>query len=176
MMLLKRTFRFSFIVASFCFIAACSHKPMGSGFGQDDDSSASGFGIKNSAGFGQAIEGEKYTTRAPHNQVWLFAFDDDHVREKYMPSLEAQAKYLHSHPKARILLAGHTDLRGSREYNVALGERRAKAVARLLHKYGAARSQYRIVSYGKERPADLDYNETAHQKNRRVELIYEATR
>lgn len=172
----KHAIRLTFITAGLCLIAACSHKPMGLGFGQGDDGSTSAYGIKNMARFGKAIDGEQYTTRAPHNQVWLFAFDDDHVNEKYMPALEAQANYLQSHPNARILLAGHTDLRGSREYNVALGERRAKAVARLLRKYGANRSQYRIVSYGKERPVDLDYNETAHQKNRRVELIYEATR
>lgn len=176
MIRLKRAIRISFVTASLFLIAACSHQPMGSGFGRDNASTTSAYGINGMARFGQAMEGEEYTTRAPHNQVWLFNFDDDHLNEKYMPALEAQANYLHSHPNARILLSGHTDLRGSREYNVALGERRAKSVARLLRKNGVKRSQYRIVSYGKERPVDLDYNETAHQKNRRVELIYEATR
>ena len=176
MMLKKRATRIGFMVACLCLIAACSKKPMSSGFSEGNDGNTSAFGISNGARFGKSIAGEQYTTRAPHNQVWLFAFDADRVNEKYMPALEAQAGYLQSHPNARILLAGHTDLRGSREYNVALGERRAKAVARLLRKYGVNRNQYRIVSYGKERPIDLDYNDSAHQKNRRVELIYEATR
>ncbi|WP_367608415.1 OmpA family protein [Legionella sp. W05-934-2] len=176
MMLSMRSIRVGFIAASLSLIAACSHKPMGAGLGQDGDSSTSAYGVNGSSQFGESMDGEQYTTKAPHNQVWLFAYDDDHVNEKYMPALEAQANYLQSHPNARILLAGHTDLRGSREYNVALGERRAKSVARLLRQNGVRSSQYRIVSYGKERPIDLDYNESAHQKNRRVELIYEATR
>ena len=75
-----------------------------------------------------------------------------------------------------MLLAGHTDERGSREYNVALGERRADAVAQLMRMSGVSRQQLRIVSYGKERPVNFGHDDASHEQNRRVELTYEATR
>ena len=74
------------------------------------------------------------------------------------------------------MIAGHTDERGSREYNVALGERRANSVAELMRMSGVSRQQLRVVSYGKERPANLGHDEASHLQNRRVELTYEATR
>jgi peptidoglycan-associated lipoprotein len=74
------------------------------------------------------------------------------------------------------MLAGHTDQVGSREYNVALGERRAYAVYQLLRLSGAKKGQLRVVSYGKERPLVYADTDEAHRKNRRVELIYEAIR
>jgi peptidoglycan-associated lipoprotein len=117
-----------------------------------------------------------YTTKAPHNQIYLFAYDDSALSEKYVASVHAQADYLKSHPGARVLIAGHTDEHGSREYNVALGERRASTVADIIKMDGVPRSQIRVVSYGKERPANLGHDETAHAANRRVELTYEATR
>lgn len=120
--------------------------------------------------------GESYTTQAPHNQLYLFDYDDSTVRSKYMPSINAQSEYLRSHPSARILLAGHTDERGSREYNIALGERRAKTIADILYGDGVMRNQVRVVSYGKERPATYGHDDESRKQNRRVELTYEATR
>jgi peptidoglycan-associated lipoprotein len=122
------------------------------------------------------LEGERYTTRAPSNQVYLFAFDNSTVAKKYLPAIEAQAAYLKNHPSAKVMLAGHTDQVGSREYNVALGERRAYAVYQLLRLSGAKKGQLRVVSYGKERPLVYADTDEAHRKNRRVELIYEAIR
>jgi len=124
---------------------------------------------------GQAA-GESYTTQAPHNQRYLFSYDDSTLNPKYIPSLDAQSAYLASHPGAHVLIAGHTDERGSREYNVALGERRANTVAELMTMAGVSRQQLRIVSYGKERPANFGHDEASHLQNRRVEFIYEATR
>lgn len=122
---------------------------------------------------GQAA-GEMYTTEAPHNQVYLFDYDNSKVHSKYTASINAQAKYLKSHPKARILLAGNTDDRGSREYNVALGERRARSVAHMMRMAGVEKHQMRIVSYGKEKPVNLGHSDEARAENRRVELTYEA--
>ncbi|OGV45251.1 MAG: peptidoglycan-associated lipoprotein [Legionellales bacterium RIFCSPHIGHO2_12_FULL_42_9] len=155
------------------FALACSKTPSGlvgagDGFGSQ--------GLGKFAHFTGQEAGESYTTQAPHDQLYLFAYDDATFNSKYVDSLNAQAQYLKASPGARILLAGHTDERGSREYNIALGERRADSVAELLRMSGVNRSQYRVVSYGKERPINFGHDESSHSQNRRVELTYEATR
>lgn len=110
---------------------------------------------------------------APANQTYYFAFDSSDIYPEYYTSLKAQAAYLADHPKARVVIEGHTDSRGSREYNVGLGERRAKSIANALMAEGASANQIRIVSYGKERLVTLGDTEKDHQKNRRANIIYE---
>ena len=159
-------------------LASCSKTP---GTAGDYGNAASG-GALSSHGLGGFTRfpgqepGESYTTEAPHNQLYLFSYDDSRLAPKYLPSLNAQAEYLKSHAGARVLLAGHTDERGSREYNIALGERRANTVAEVLRMHGVTRSQMRVVSYGKERPINLGHDEASHLQNRRVEFLYESTR
>ena len=87
----------------------------------------------------------------------------------------AHAKYLAANPSTRVRLEGHTDERGSREYNIGLGERRAQAVRRALLLQGAADAQISTVSYGEERPAVPGHDEAAWAKNRRVEIVYLAS-
>lgn len=125
------------------------------------------------SGSGDYFLGNSYTTVAPANQKYYFAYDDFSVHQEYMPSIKAQAQYLASHSGAKIRLEGHTDERGSREYNIGLGERRAMAVAQLLKMDGAAKSQISVVSYGAERPAVVGHDESAYRMNRRVDVIYE---
>jgi peptidoglycan-associated lipoprotein len=163
------------VAASFMLITACSKTP-GSADGSLDNGGTQAHGLGQLTHFAGQQEGEMYTTQAPHNQIYRFAYDNSTVAEKYIPSINAQAEYLRSHPGARILVAGNTDERGSREYNVALGERRADSVAELMRMAGASRDQMRIVSYGKERPANLGHDDESHAQNRRVEMTYEATR
>lgn len=165
--------RLGLLLISALFLVSCSKNTTGFG---DEDTDAQARGLGAFSRFGGQEAGESYTSKAPHNQVYLFKFDNSAFAAKYRPSLEAQAEYLNSHPRARILLAGHTDERGSREYNVALGERRANSVRSLLRAAGVSTQQIRVVSYGKERPAADGHDEDAHRQNRRVELIYEATR
>ena len=166
----------SLLAISFLLLAACAKSPGSANVaGEEGGLSAQGLGQLSSRFAGQE-EGESYTTQAPHNQVYLFPYDDSTLAAKYVPSVNAQAAYLKAHPQARILLAGHTDERGSREYNVALGERRANTVFDLMRMAGVSRNQIRVVSYGKERPVYSGHDEAAHRQNRRVELIYEATR
>ncbi len=171
-MRVKSVLKLGAIAASVLFIASCSKTP----------GSADNLGDMAANGLGQLTHfagqeaGEMYTTQAPHNQVYRFSYDDSTVAEKYVPSIHAQANYLKSHPNARILLAGHTDERGSREYNVALGEHRANSVAAIIRMSGIAHHQVRVVSYGKERPINLGHDEESHAQNRRVELTYEETR
>lgn len=163
------------VAASVILLASCSKTP-GSADGGMDNGGASTHGLGQMEHFAGQEAGEMYTTKAPHNQVYLFSYDSSTLNQKYVPSVNAQAEYLKSHEGARILLAGHTDERGSREYNVALGERRANTVAELMRMSGVSQHQIRVVSYGKERPINLGHDEASHLQNRRVELTYEATR
>ena len=163
------------LIASVIVLAACSKTP-GSADGMAGDNSAQAHGLGQSTHFAGQQEGEMYTTQAPHNQIYRFSYDNSTLAEKYIHSVNAQANYLKSNPGARILIAGNTDERGSREYNVALGERRANTVAELMRMAGVGHQQLRVVSYGKERPANLGHDEESHAQNRRVELTYEATR
>ncbi|WP_133127507.1 peptidoglycan-associated lipoprotein Pal [Legionella nagasakiensis] len=172
----KSILKSGLMAASILLLASCSKTPgSAEGMAEEGGLSAQGLGQLSSRFAGQDA-GESYTTQAPHNQIYLFAYDNSTLASKYVPSVNAQAEYLKSHPGARILIAGHTDERGSREYNVALGERRANTVAELMRMAGVSRQQIRVVSYGKERPANYGHDEASHRQNRRVELIYEATR
>lgn len=162
------------LAASAILVAACSKNP-GSASGMGDGE-AMAQGLGSMTPFAGQQPGESYTTQAPHNQLYLFSYDDSNLASKYLPSVNAQAEYLKTHTGARVLLAGHTDERGSREYNVALGERRANTVADILRMAGVSRQQIRVVSYGKERPANFGHDEESHAQNRRVEFTYEATR
>lgn len=158
--------------ASVVLLASCSKNP-GSADGMNGPLA---HGLGKLTHFAGQEAGEMYTTQAPHNQLYLFSYDDSTLNSKYVPSVNAQADYLKTHPGARVLIAGHTDERGSREYNVALGERRANSVAELIRMAGIGRDQMRVVSYGKERPINLGHDAASHAQNRRVELTYEATR
>ena len=169
-----RLFKLGLVAAGIVLLASCSKKVPGHAEGYNEGASAHGLGQFTE--FPGQAPGESYTTQAPHNQRYLFAYDDSSFAPKYRPSLMAQAEYMKSHPGARVLLAGHTDERGSREYNVALGERRANTVAEILKMSGVSRDQLRVVSYGKERPLYTGHDEEAHKMNRRVEFTYEATR
>ncbi len=105
--------------------------------------------------------------------TYLFAFDRFDVSDHDLASIQAHADYLVKHPNTKIYINGHTDQRGSREYNVALGERRAKSVTQVLIARGVKVSQIKIVSYGAEKPAIQGSDEVAHSQNRRAQTIYE---
>jgi peptidoglycan-associated lipoprotein len=105
-------------------------------------------------------------------RVIYFEFDSSEIRSEFRPVLRAHAEYLAANPTLSLTLEGHADERGSREYNIALGERRADAVKRLMVAEGAAPSQLSTVSYGEERPASLGLGEEAMSLNRRVEILY----
>jgi len=104
--------------------------------------------------------------------IVYFEFDRSEVPSQYNDMLAAHARYLASNPSAQVRLEGHADERGSREYNIGLGERRAQAVRRLLMLQGASAEQLSTVSYGEERPAALGSDEEAYSLNRRVEIVY----
>jgi peptidoglycan-associated lipoprotein len=107
----------------------------------------------------------------PGERVVYFDFDQSEIRPDARAVLEAHANYLTANP-APLRLEGHADERGSREYNLALGERRAEAVRRTLTILGISDAAMTTLTYGEERPIDPGHNEGAWQLNRRVELIY----
>lgn len=102
-----------------------------------------------------------------------FEYDSSVVRTEFIPVIAAHGELLASDSSKRVVLEGHADERGSREYNIALGERRALSVRRLLLSSGGRDGQIRVVSYGEERPAVIGHSENAWSKNRRVEIRYE---
>lgn len=104
------------------------------------------------------------------DSVVYFDFDSSEIRPEFAGVISAQARRLTGNPSLRMRLEGHTDERGSREYNIALGERRAQAVRRALMLQGVADAQLITVSYGEERPAVEGADEGAYAKNRRVEF------
>ncbi len=108
------------------------------------------------------------------NQTYHFQFNSSTVEQGDIPAIKAQAHYLATHSSAHILLAGNTDSRGSREYNIGLGERRAKSVEDLMMVEGAKQSQIRLISYGSEKPVALGNTEEDYQRNRRVDLTFES--
>ena len=106
------------------------------------------------------------------NRVVYFEFDRSDIQPEYQALVSAHGRYLSSNPAVRVRLEGHADERGSREYNIGLGERRAQAVRQLLLLQGVSPAQISTVSYGEERPAVLGSDEEAWALNRRVELVY----
>ncbi len=107
-------------------------------------------------------------------RVVYFDFDKSDIKSEFASILACHAKYLTDRPSARITLEGHADERGSREYNLGLGERRGNAVNGALLSNGGSASQLTVVSYGEERPTCTDSSEGCWGQNRRVEIVYTA--
>jgi peptidoglycan-associated lipoprotein len=137
------------------------------------DSGAQGSGAMNpNAGAGSDDEAAGPQAGLLAKRVVYFDFDSSEIKGEGTDLVAAHAKYLAAHTGTRVRLEGHTDERGSREYNIGLGERRAQSVRRALLLQGAADTQISTVSYGEERPAVPGHDEAAWAKNRRVEIVY----
>lgn len=109
-------------------------------------------------------------------RVVYFGYDESTISDQDWPIIEAHGLYLSENPELTIMLSGHTDERGTREYNIGLGERRVQAVRRVMMLNGASSAQISVVSYGEERPVDPGHNERAWALNRRVEIVYTGER
>jgi peptidoglycan-associated lipoprotein len=107
-----------------------------------------------------------------YKKVFYFPFDSSDVSSADRDVLAAHAKYLAANPSVKVEVQGNADERGSREYNLALGERRAQSVQRLLSLQGAKKDQEKVVSFGEERPVATCHEESCWSQNRRVELHY----
>ena len=160
------------------FLSGCSS----TGSTEGEGGAASGTTVEGSAGGAQssaATAGGGWSgsplddPNSPlYEKVVYFDFDSAEIRPEFLPMLRAHADYLINTPSARVTIEGHCDERGSREYNIALGERRANAVKRFLEAEGVSPLQLETISYGEERPAVPGHNEEAWAKNRRAELVY----
>jgi peptidoglycan-associated lipoprotein len=151
--------------------AAGSQVSGGGAAGEGASSSATGLPGDASTQGANAM-GTDATTGPLAKKVIYFDFDKSEIKPEFADVVAAHARNMTSHPNLKMKLEGNTDERGTREYNIGLGERRAQAVRRAFMLQGVAESQLTTVSFGSERPAAEGDDESAWAKNRRVELVY----
>ena len=120
-----------------------------------------------------SIDPNSIAGRAPLERVIYFDYNQAELRPEYLDIVAQHGRFLAENPAGQVRLEGHTDERGTREYNIALGEARAKTISRMLQLQGVNTRQLRTVSYGEELPVDDTHNNDAWAKNRRVNIIYE---
>jgi peptidoglycan-associated lipoprotein len=144
-------------------------------YGQGGEGGAYGTGGAGAYGAGGAGAGggELDNPSGPlAKRVIYFMYDSYEVLPEYQPVVAAHANYLATHPEQNAVLEGHADERGSPEYNIALGEQRAKAVLRVMQLQGVGDGQIQVVSFGEEKPSAPGHDESSWQQNRRVEISY----
>lgn len=147
--------------------------PGGANMGQEgEETYTQGIGNGNSGAYAESSKCRPGRSVAGAEQHYFFDFDSSDVRQDAVGSIQMQANYLLKHSSTKIRLEGNTDDVGSREYNVALGERRARAVLEVLKQNGVSTSQITVVSFGAEKPAVGGEDDKSRQCNRRVDLIY----
>jgi len=105
-------------------------------------------------------------------RIVYFDYDSYAIKSEFQTLIEAHARFLKANTARKVVVEGHTDERGGREYNLALGQKRSEAVRKALSLLGVADAQVEAVSFGKEKPADVASNEAAWSKNRRAEITY----
>ncbi|HTX24293.1 MAG TPA: peptidoglycan-associated lipoprotein Pal [Steroidobacteraceae bacterium] len=170
------------VAAAALLLSACAHKPpqpqsqpnsavQGSGSGAES-AGAGGANANGQAGANGEEEQGGPSEGLLAKRTIYFDFDSSEIKGEGTDIVSAHAKYLSMHPMVRVRLEGNTDERGSREYNIGLGERRAQAVRRALLLQGASDVQIMTVSYGAERPVDPGHDEASWAKNRRVDIVY----
>ena len=164
-------------------LAACSSAPStdGQGAAVEERSSANASGVGGSGVTTVNADGRTPGAAYPElkdpknilsKRSVLFDYDSYVIKDQYRPLVEAHAKFLVSHPKVKMLIQGNTDERGSREYNLALGQKRADAVKKALGLLGVSEGQLESVSLGEEKPSCSDSGESCWAANRRGDMLY----
>ena len=128
--------------------------------------------VDNSAG--KYKQGDLETDACLRQRVVYFDFNQTEIKPEFQQIVACHAKYLQDRPTSQMRLEGNTDERGTREYNLGLGERRGKTVSDALTAAGGSASQINVISNGKEKPVCREHNEDCWSKNRRVEIVYTA--
>jgi peptidoglycan-associated lipoprotein len=169
------------------FLSGCQTTPTTQESAPIDDKSAitgSTSGATTSGAAGSGVTGSATGTlssasnplRDPNNMLSkrniYFDFDSFVVRDEFKPLVEAHARFLQQNRTARMTIQGNTDERGSREYNIALGQKRSDAVKRMMLLLGATETQIETVSFGKEKPRNPGHDEAAWAENRRDDILY----
>jgi len=150
-------------------LAGCGGNVQDDQAGADDAVAVETGGVGVDGGIGgEALDADG----RPTSSVIYFDFDSFKVDDNSRLTLESHAAYLSANAGIKIKLEGHCDERGTREYNLALGERRANSAAKLMKVLGLEGSRIEVTSYGEEKPASEGHDEAAWSKNRRVEIIY----
>ena len=154
-------------------VAACSsHKNNNNdqtGMGADG---AYGAGAGQNGNMSSDEQARLQMQQLQQNNIVYFDLDKYDIRSDFAAMLDSHANFLRSNPSYKVTVEGHADERGTPEYNISLGERRANAVKMYLQGKGVSADQISIVSYGKEKPAVLGHDEAAYAKNRRAVLVY----
>jgi len=147
-------------------LAACSSVPL------DDKGGQQGAGAGLGATSGQILDPFNPQSILAQQRSVFFDFDSYTVSEQYRNLVETHARYLAAHPQQRIKIEGNTDERGGAEYNLALGQRRADAVRRMMTLLGVSDNQIEAISLGKEKPKAMGNTETDFAENRRADIVY----
>jgi len=168
---MKRFLSTAVLVASFALLAGCP-KPPDVKPEAPPETTANTTGADNSGATAEDADAAGPSGELLSKRVVYFDFDRSDIRAASQSVVAAHAAYLAKNPGQKVRLEGHADERGSREYNIGLGERRGQAVRRAMLLQGVAEAQLTTVSYGEERPAVADSDEQAYAMNRRVEIVY----
>lgn len=172
---MKATMKWAMMLLIAVALAACSSKSNDKNttsiVGGDQ---ATGAGVGSNPDFDDSMDARMAKILGIEKNTIYFDFDKDVIKADYLPILQANADYLKKHPKARILIAGNADPRGSREYNIGLGQRRADVVRQRLSMMGVTANQMRTVSYGSEKPAVSGNDDYAYSQDRRDDITYDA--
>jgi peptidoglycan-associated lipoprotein len=156
-------------------LAACASQSAKDQTGAAVEDKSAGQKAGTSAMAGEGIAGNPL--KDPNNilskRSVYYDFDSSVVKDEYKPMVEAHAKYLASHADAKVTIQGNTDERGSREYNIALGQRRADGVKKIMNVLGVGDKQIETVSFGEEKPKATGHDEESWKQNRRSDIVYQ---
>jgi len=140
--------------------------------GSTSGASTTGAGTGGVSGSATAVNPLRDPNNVLSKRSVYFEFDSFTVSDQYKPLVEAHARYLNANRNAKLTLQGHGDERGAREYNIALGQKRAEAVKRAMTLIGVQEMQIETVSFGEEKPKNQGHDEAAWAENRRVDILY----
>lgn len=182
------------LLAAIFALSGCSEDEATDGLNNAEQNAASGINDASTSGLNGAstlsgMAGSGYTGVSGNNaflgpefsdpnnplsrSTIYFMLDSSEVQPDFIQVINAHAQYLVAHPNQKLTLEGHADERGSPEYNIALGDQRAKAVAGMMKAQGVSDGQLILISYGEEKPAVMGSDESAYERNRRAELSYQ---
>ncbi|HEY6942274.1 peptidoglycan-associated lipoprotein Pal [Dokdonella sp.] len=168
---MNNTVRIAFSILLVAGVAACKKKQEVKPAPSTESTTTETRGMEST---GKYTKDSLETDSCLRQRVVYFDLDKTEIKPEFQAQVACHAEYLRQFPEARVTLEGNADERGSREYNLGLGERRGNAVQGALSAAGASSSQLNVTSYGEERPVCRQHDESCWSKNRRVEIVYTA--